>query len=213
MKERFLLTMVVCVISAVAQLPTGEITGMVTDSSGGAIADATVTLTNTATNAERLLATNSGGIYDATALQPGSWSIRISKTGFRTEVRKSVDLEVSQVARLDFMLTVGDISQTVEVRGASPVLDTETATVGTVVETRRIEELPLNGRNYLQLASLTPGATQYGPGNSIAQARAAGIAAISNSTLPASASKITTTCLMGSKTPIRIMERTSSSHR
>ena len=174
MKERFLLTMVVCVISAVAQLPTGEITGMVTDSSGGAIADATVTLTNTATNAERLLATNSGGIYDATALQPGSWSIRISKTGFRTEVRKSVDLEVSQVARLDFMLTVGDISQTVEVRGASPVLDTQTATVGTVVETRRIEELPLNGRNYLQLASLTPGATQYGPGNSIAQARGGG---------------------------------------
>src|SRR3954452_17738104 len=144
MKYRFLLAIMLCAIPAVAQLPTGEITGMVTDSSGGAIADATVTLTNTATNAERSLGTNSEGIYDATALPPGSWSIRISKTGFRSEVRKSIDLEVSQVARIDFTLTVGDVSQTVEVRGASPVLDTQTATVGTVVETRRIEDLPLN---------------------------------------------------------------------
>jgi hypothetical protein len=174
MIRRTLATTLLFVFAAFAQLPTGEITGTVTDASGGAVAGATVTLTNAATSQERTAATNAAGIYDATALPPGTWSVKVGKAGFETQVQNNIDLQVSQVARLDFALKVGNVSQTVEVQAASPVLDTETATVGTVVETRRIEDLPLNGRNYLQLASLTPGATQYGPGNSIAQARGGG---------------------------------------
>jgi hypothetical protein len=172
--KRSVVTTILFVGCAFAQLPTGEITGTVTDSTGGVVTGATVTLTNTATNAERTAETNGSGLYDATALQPGVWSVRVGKSGFKTEVRNNIDLQVSQIARLDFTLQVGNVAETVQVEAAAPVLDTETATVGTVVETRRIEDLPLNGRNYLQLASLTPGATQYGPGNSIAQARGGG---------------------------------------
>jgi len=174
MIRRTLLTQTLLALALFGQLPTGEITGTVTDPSGGAIAGATVTVTNAATNAERTVETNAAGIYDATALPPGTWSVRVTKTGFKAEAQNNIQLQVSQIARLDFTLQVGNVTETVEVQAASPVLDTETATVGTVVETRRIEELPLNGRNYLQLASLTPGATQYGPGNSIAQARGGG---------------------------------------
>lgn len=174
MMRRFVFTTFFCVCAVFAQLPTGEITGTVTDPSGGAIAGAVVTLTHAATNAARTLATNGQGIYDATALPPGVWSVRVTKAGFEAQVQNDIELQVSRVVRIDFTLKVGNVSQTVEVQASSATLDTETATVGTVVETRRIEELPLNGRNYLQLASLTPGATQYGPSNFIAQARGGG---------------------------------------
>ena len=160
--------------TAWGQLPSAEITGTVRDASGGTVAGALVTITNNSTNIQRSVEANADGIFDAVALPPGIWSVRVSKAGFKIEARNGIELQVDQVARLDFTMQVGNVSETVEVAGAAPVLDTETATVGTVVETRRIEELPLNGRNYLQLASLTPGTTQYGPGNSIAQARGGG---------------------------------------
>lgn len=161
-------------LSAWSQAPTGEITGTVYDSSGGTIGGASITITNAATNLRRTASTNTSGIYSAPALQPGTYSVKVSVTGFKAEQRSNIDLQVDQIARLDFTLQIGNISETVEVQGQAPSLDTENGTVGTVIETKRIEDLPLNGRNYLQLASLTPGATQYGPGNSIAQARGGG---------------------------------------
>ncbi len=156
------------------QLTTAEFTGTVTDSSGGVVANATVTITNVATNVRRTVTTNSAGVYDAPALPPGVYSLRITMPGFRPEALNNVEVQVGQVARLDFTLQVGNVAETVEVTATAAALQTETASVGTVVENRRIEELPLNGRNYLQLASLVPGATTYGPSNSIAQARGGG---------------------------------------
>ena len=157
-----------------AQLTTAEFTGTVTDSSGGVVSNATVAITNAATNVQRTVTTNSAGVYDAPALPPGKYSLRVTMPGFRTEVVSDTEVQVGQVARLDFTLQVGNVAETVEVTAAAAALQTETSSVGTVVENRRIEELPLNGRNYLQLASLVPGATTYGPSNSIAQARGGG---------------------------------------
>lgn len=161
-------------LSIWAQGPTGQIVGTVTDPSGGLIAGAAVTITNTGTNVQRAVTTNSSGIYDAPALPPGAYSVKVAMSGFRSEERTNIELQVDQVARLDFSLQVGNVAETLEVRAAAPTLDTESTTVGTVIENKRIEELPLNGRNYLQLASLVPGATTYGPANSVGQSRGGG---------------------------------------
>jgi hypothetical protein len=166
--------LLLCSASLFGQGTGAEITGTVSDASGGLVPNATVTITNAATNAQRTLTTNASGIYDAPSLSPGVYSVKVATTGFRSDVRNNVELQVGQVARLDFDLQVGNISDTVEVQAATATLDTETSSVGTVIESRRISDLPLNGRNYLQLASLVPGATTYGPGNFIAQARGGG---------------------------------------
>src|SRR5205085_857195 len=133
----------------------GSITGEVRDSSGASIPNASVVVTNTATNGARSIATNSDGLYTAPSLVPGPYTIKVEQKGFRT-AQSSLDLQVQQVARVDFTLQVGELGQTVEVSAAPPALDTEDATVGTVIETRRITDLPLNGRNYLQLIALSP---------------------------------------------------------
>ena len=172
--NRFLTAAIVAAFTLCAQVPTAEITGTVTDSSGGAVANATVTITNIDTNAGRTLVTNPSGVYDAPALPPGSYSVKVSMSGFRTALNNKVLIEVGQVDRLDFALQVGNVSETVTVKDSAPTIDTETATVGTVVENKPIQELPLNGRNYLQLASLVPGATTYGPVLNVAQTRLAG---------------------------------------
>ncbi len=160
--------------SAFAQSATGEINGSVADSSGAAIGSATVTITNPATGFNRSLQTNEQGIYSAPALNPGVYTIKVEKTGFQAQSRAGVELQVGQTANLDFSLPVGNVSEVVEVTGGAPVLDTETTSVGTVIENRRIVELPLNGRNYLQLASLIPGATTNGPASSQGQQRMGG---------------------------------------
>ena len=166
--------LVISVSSALAQAPTGEITGTVTDQSGAALVSAKVTLVNAATGAERAISTNEAGIYDLPALPPGSYSLKIEAAGFRGEERKDIVLQVGQVARLDFTMQVGSVSDTIEVKGGAPVLETESASVGTVIENKRIIDLPLNGRNPLQLVSLTPGATTNGPASSQGQQRMGG---------------------------------------
>ncbi len=134
----------------------GDITGVVTDASGAVIANAAVTVTNPQTNFTRSTSTNDAGNYDFPALQPGVYNVRVEMQGFEASVRTGVELQVAQTARLDFALSVGAMTQSVEVTGGAPLLNTEDASVGTVIETQRIVELPLNGRNYLQLAALSP---------------------------------------------------------
>jgi len=157
-----------------AQVPTAELTGTVADPTGALVAGAKVVIANTATGVERTTETNTAGVYIAPALPPGTYSVRVIMTGFRAAQNNAVQLQVAQTARLNFQLEVGNVSETVEVAAGAEVLDTETTTVGTVIENRRIVELPLNGRNYLQLANLVPGGTIYGPSNSIAFARGGG---------------------------------------
>jgi hypothetical protein len=134
----------------------GDISGEVRDASGALVPAATVTVTNLGSNAIRNAFTNEAGLYSFPSLPPGEYSLRVEKQGFKSSTRTSIQLQVQQSLRLDVELTVGQVSETVEVSGAAALLTTENATVGTVIENKRIVELPLNGRNYLQLVSLAP---------------------------------------------------------
>src|SRR5499427_307747 len=143
----------------------GTITGEVKDSTGAVIPGVVVTVTNKATNATRTTTSNAVGLYDIPALPPGQYSVKTELDGFKTATR-DVELQVQQTARVDFALELGTISEQATVTGVSPLVETTNATVGTVIENRRIVELPLNGRNYLQLVALSPNVSAdfAGPG-------------------------------------------------
>jgi hypothetical protein len=154
----FILFLSTCVLAA-GQGPTGTINGMVTDATGAVMANATVLVENTATGISRTLSTDDNGLYTVPALQPEVYKIVIDHAGFEKVERNNIILHVQQTARLNFSLSVGSAVQTVEVSGSAPLLFVGDTTVGQVIESRRIVDLPLNGRNYLQLASLSPGVT------------------------------------------------------
>jgi hypothetical protein len=134
----------------------GQVTGVVTDPSGSIILGATVTVINSQTNVARTTTTNSAGNYAFPALQPGVYNVKAEMQGFQGEVREGVELQVEQIARIDFHLRIGAVTQTVEVAGGAPLLTTESATVGTVIDNDRIVGLPLNGRSFTQLIALSP---------------------------------------------------------
>ncbi len=139
----------------------GEITGEVTDPSGASAPNATITATNKDTNVARTTQTNSVGVYSFPAMIPGSYEVKAAAAGFDTVVKTGIQLQVQQTARVDFTLTVGQATQTVEVSASGELLSTENASVGTVIEQKRITELPLNGRNFFSLVALSPNVT-YG---------------------------------------------------
>ena len=134
----------------------GSVAGTVQDAQGASIAGATVTLTNAGTNATRTTTSNDQGIYSFPALVPGTYSIKSEKTGFKTYLQNNLEVQVQAQLDVDIKMTLGAVSETIEVSSSAVALQTENATVGTVVEQKRIVELPLNGRNYLQLTSLAP---------------------------------------------------------
>jgi hypothetical protein len=133
----------------------GTITGEVKDSTGAVVPGVTVTVTNKATNAARTTITNAVGLFDFPALPPGNYAVKTELEGFKT-VTRDVELQVQQTARVDFAMELGTISEMATVTGVSPLVETTNATIGTVIENRRIAELPLNGRNYLDLVKLVP---------------------------------------------------------
>ncbi|MDQ6699387.1 MAG: carboxypeptidase-like regulatory domain-containing protein, partial [Acidobacteriota bacterium] len=142
----------------------GDISGEVHDTSGAAIQGVLVTATNVDTNVARNATTNEAGAYSFPAMVPGRYNVKAEKAGFKVVTRTNIELQVQQSARLDIDLPVGQVSESVEVSASAALLSTEDATVGTVIENKRIVELPLNGRNYLQLVSLAPNVS-YGFGN------------------------------------------------
>lgn len=152
---RFLVLLVAFALPVFSQT-FGEITGQVTDPTGAVIQGATVTVTNTATNVSRTVRTSEAGRYSVPFLVPGTYDIRVEQAGFRAATRPGLLLQVGDVARADFTLEVGAVTETVEVVAGAQQLQTESTAVGTVIENQRIIELPLNGRNYLQLVKLTP---------------------------------------------------------
>ena len=158
----FRLLMILVVGVALRAQNFAEITGNVTDPSGAVIAGATVTVTNTATNQTRNTVTNDTGTYSLPYLVPGVYDLHVAAAGFKGSTRKALELQVGAVARIDVRAEVGEVSQQVEVTGGAPLLNTETAALGTVIENRRIVDLPLNGRNYLQLVTLSPNVTTEG---------------------------------------------------
>lgn len=120
----------------------GDINGLVTDASGGVVVGAAVTVTNPQTNFRRSTSTNLAGAYSFPALQPGIYDVKVEAPGFRTEIRNSVELQVQQAARLDFQLNVGSLAETVEVTGGAPLLNTENASLGTVIGPNSCIRLP-----------------------------------------------------------------------
>ena len=140
-----------------AQIDTGSITGTVRDSSGAAIPKATVTATNKATNVALTVTTNQVGEYQFNALHPGDYSVKAAVSGFSTQEVSDVQLDVQSRPSVDFTLKVGDVTQTLEVQSIAPLLDTQTADVGGVVQEQQINDLPLNGRRYADLALLEAG--------------------------------------------------------
>ncbi len=159
---RFVLSLIALVAVAVTLTgelraqTLGEITGVVSDSTGAVIVGAKVTATNTGTNAARTAVTNDAGVYSFPAMQPGAYTLKVEMAGFKSFTETGIQLQVQQTARIDVAMEVGEVTQTIEVTGGGALLTTENATVGTVIENKRIVELPLNGRNFLQLVSLSP---------------------------------------------------------
>jgi hypothetical protein len=140
-----------------AQGERATITGTVTDSSGAIVPGAAVTLRNTATNISSRVETNSAGIYTFPALNPGRYEITIEKQGFRPRRVTDIPLSTGLTATIDAVLEVGQVAEAVEVQAAAVQLEAQTSGLGKTVETRRVVELPLIGRNPLQLAALAPG--------------------------------------------------------
>jgi hypothetical protein len=178
MSPRLLVAVSVVVLTCTsplhAQAPSGEISGVVSDASGAPMPGVTMTLTNQATNAVREVLTNESGLYVMPALMPGVYTLKATLTGFRTHERKDIGVQVGSANRIAVTLEVGALTEVVEITGGAPLLQTENSAVGTVIENRAIVELPLNGRNYLQLASLIPGATTNGPSSSQGKQRMGG---------------------------------------
>ena len=143
----------------------GTITGEVKDASGAVIPGVAVTVINKATNAMRVTTTNAVGLFEFPALPPGPYTVKSELDGFKTATR-DVELQVQQTVRVNFALELGTINEMATVAGVAPLVETSNATVGTVIENRRIVELPLNGRNYLQLVALSPNVSAEfaGPG-------------------------------------------------
>ncbi|MBA2302825.1 MAG: carboxypeptidase regulatory-like domain-containing protein, partial [Acidobacteria bacterium] len=135
-----------------AQSSAASITGLVTDETGGAVPSVTITATNQATSVAHTAVSNDTGNYTISAVPIGTYVVKAELSGFRTAMNNAVTLEARQVARLDFKLRVGGLQEAVEVAGTSPILQTETPTVGEVISGNTVASLPLNGRNTGQLA-------------------------------------------------------------
>ena len=143
----------------------GTITGVVKDSSGGVIPGATVTAQNVGTNAVRIQTSNEVGAFSFPAMPPAEYLVKAELQGFNT-AQNRVELHVEQTLRVSFTLEPGAVTENIQVTGVARLISTENATVGTVIENRRIVELPLNGRNFLSLIALSPNvsASFAGPG-------------------------------------------------
>jgi len=146
-----------------AQEVTATITGTVTDSTGAAVAGATVTAKSVDRGTVFKDATNEVGIYRIAQLPVGNYDLRVEKEGFQAALFPSFTLVLNQVARIDVALKVGQVSQTIEVTGAAPVMKTETTQVDTIINAATNDNLPLASRNYVQLTLLSPGAVSTDP--------------------------------------------------
>ena len=168
MKQMFKIFLVLSLlttgIGAFAQSSTGTIGGSVKDGAGAVLPDTAITITNVGTNRAVALKSNEDGLFNLPALDPGTYRIEVKHASFRT-VTREVTLETAQVLSLDFAMQLGEVSETVEVTAGTPVIDTATSGVNEVVVGKQITDLPLNGRNFTELATMVPGVTRGQPAN------------------------------------------------
>lgn len=143
---------------------TGQITGRIEDASGAVVARASLTLKNMETGVNKNAASNDEGYYTFPLLDAGTYAITASMPGFKSVTRWQIKLDVAQTGRVDFTLEVGDASQEITVSSSAPLLQSENAAVGQVIGHTQVVDLPLNGRDFTQLATLTPGATSASSG-------------------------------------------------
>ncbi len=141
-----------------AQRTQGTISGTVSDPSGAVIPNAEVTITNLQTGAKRAVTTNESGFYTATALDPGTYTVTAKVAGFKTLAKTGIELHVADEVVVPLVLEVGTPTQTVEVTAAATMVETRSGEVSNVIGTQQIQELPLNGRSFVQLTLLVPGA-------------------------------------------------------
>src|SRR3954452_17539472 len=145
-----------------AQVSTAELSGVVLDPSGAAVANAKVTAITTATNQSHETVTSSSGNYVLTLLPPGDYRIEVESPGFKKLEQTGLTLQINQQAQVNLTLQVGDVTQVAQVTGQAPLLETESSSMGAVVNQRLTNELPLNGRNFIQLATLSRGVNGVG---------------------------------------------------
>ncbi len=150
-------------VSLFAQSDTARLQGTITDAQGAAVKGATITVTSKETGRPSTVASNDLGYYSVSALPAGNYHVEVSQKGFK-KVTRDLELQVAQLGVADFQLEVGEVTETVNVTAGSPVIDVQDSAIGEVVEARQIEEMPLNGRNFTQLALLVPGVVR-GSGN------------------------------------------------
>lgn len=142
-----------------AQTTNGSITGWVTDPSKATIADAKVAAVNLGTNFRYESTTNGAGEYTLANLPPGTYQMEVEKSGFKKLIRPDVTLHVQDALAIDFEMAVGAVTQSVPVEGGAPLVDTTSSALGGLVNHKEIDDLPLNGRNYIDLALLQAGVT------------------------------------------------------
>ena len=147
-----------------AQKDAGAIVGLIRDSSGAVVADALITITDVDRGTTLALATNGGGEYVASPIRIGRYTIAVEKQGFKKAVAGPVQVNVQDRVSVDLQLQPGAATETVEVTGQNPQLETETSDLSQLVDSQRINALPLNGRNYAQLALLGAGVAPAEPG-------------------------------------------------
>ena len=154
-------------VPSYAQQAVGNISGTISDPQNAVVQGAVVEIRNIGTNSVFKTASNENGVYTAPNLAVGDYTIEASAPGFKRAVRSGVRLQVNQNARIDITLDLGQTAEVVEVQAQTPLVDTGSATLGAVIENRRVRDLPLNGRNALALTLLNPGViSNAGPTNS-----------------------------------------------
>jgi len=157
-------------LPAFSQVNLGRITGNVTDSGGGAMANAKITITDQDRGVSRDLTTDEAGAYSAPSLLPGNYSVKVEAAGFNISERKDVEVRVGSDTRVDIVMQAGSQTQTVTVTEALPLINTTSATLGGVMENTEFTDLPVIGRNFLFLMQLTPGVISKPGGGSNANA-------------------------------------------
>jgi outer membrane receptor protein involved in Fe transport len=148
---------ILCTGQAYAQVAGATLTGTVKDSSGAVIPNAQVSITDLATSVSRGVSSNAAGLYIAPNLSPGNYEVRVTSTGFRTQVERGITLTVGAQQQLDITMQLGQISQTVEITTEAPTVELTSSELGATVNSTTVRELPLNGRSWTDLANLQPG--------------------------------------------------------
>lgn len=166
-----------------AQVETGRIIGTVKDTADGVVPDAKVSIINTQTNQSFQTTTRADGTYESIPVRIGPYRVTVERDGFRRSVRDGIILQIQQTVVADAVLEVGQVAQEISVTSAAPLLTTTEATQGQVIDNKKIVDLPLNGRDYIQLALLSAGANQPAPGNRTGGFSGSGMRSTQNSYL------------------------------